>query len=83
MSSSRGLRLEVISCSGQKGKERLSAQLILCLSPQSEPLPLFVMSSSGGLTLEVISQATQKGKERLSGFLVLCLSGQIDPPPLF
>ena len=67
VSSSGGLRLEVISQRSQKGTERLSEIFALCLSPQGEPPPLFVVSSSGGLTLEVISQVTQKGTERLSG----------------
>ncbi len=83
MSSSEGLRLEVISQSPQKGQERLSGAFALCLSPQSEPPPLFFMSSSGGLRLEVISQSPQKGTERLSGAFALCLSPQSKPPPLF
>jgi hypothetical protein len=35
------LGLEVISQVTQKGKERLSGLLVLCLSPQGEPPPLF------------------------------------------
>jgi hypothetical protein len=48
VSSSRGLGLEVISQVTQKGKGRLSGLLVLCLSPQCEPLPLFYLSSSAG-----------------------------------
>jgi hypothetical protein len=48
MSSSRGLGLEVIRRVTPKGKKRLSGLLVLCLSPQGEPLPLLDMSSSGG-----------------------------------
>jgi hypothetical protein len=42
-SSSGGLGLEVISQVSQKGKERLSGCLALCLSSQGEPPPLFVL----------------------------------------
>jgi len=37
----QGLGLEVISQVTQKGKERLFRLLVLCLSPQGKPLPLF------------------------------------------
>ncbi|KQU60551.1 hypothetical protein ASG66_12970 [Bacillus sp. Leaf406] len=46
MSSSRGLRLEVISQELQKGTGRLSGFLVLCLSSQGEPLPLFLYTHS-------------------------------------
>ncbi len=45
LSSSGGLRLEVISQRSQKGQERLSEIFALCLSPQGEPPPLFLLHS--------------------------------------
>ncbi|KML32792.1 hypothetical protein VL12_13375 [Rossellomorea marisflavi] len=82
VSSSGGLRLEVISQRSQKGTERLSEIFALCLSPQGKPPPLFAVSSSGGLTLEVISQEPQKAKSAFPGSRLM-LVGSDQPASAF